>query len=1650
MLQSMEGKRPNPLISNRKLGWQLGVVLKRHRLFGAITGALLSALGCVWYIATVVKTPRRTPLLIISAVYSPDWELNPWAAENRQLLGQLDGHNLTVLQAGDGTLISNGLWSQFDELIEQAVAQDKETPLLCYVNLHGVVNDHGEPCWVAPKSPVDDSRTWLPIWDVLTHLDQELGPGHALTLMIESSRVSDSAPAAAGSLQFSQALRSMLEDRCRQLTFSQLNVLVSSESGGTPSDWHGHCDPFTRELARGLHGAADRESSSGNADDFVDFHELAEFVRSQVQQWSLTHRGTDQSVWSWSYGNSAPRLAWTLSRPFRQFESQLLPTSQDRAEVVEIWTRIGDLHAQNPWHRFPGRWNELCRYMLTFESAVFGGSAAREQAPALRTATLRRLDWLEQELQPGKRVVPIEALLARSQAGVWNEFSRSPTWDTLQSLIANRSSATGELPSCPPVLAVLSQDRTNACWTQEIILARYAKLRAEVALKQAANLELKSTLIQSKWNDLLAIQTKIDDGLITASDWGSCEAMLSEYEAASQHWSDVQRQTLAHTTGRDKLLSQLPALASLLLSSHSASSMEIPATSQLSGADSLQLQSQMDVPHGTTSVDPVGQSLEEHLALEDRIVLLALRAARTMDVLCNGDSEQDLRGLTELDSAYAELVSLQSQLWLDTTRAGNQVNSAHQRQLEQLTCSTWFPGEFVTSAGMGELRVKARQRLYDWESELDFSAQQATQLMDLAHESNVTGNEGGGSVASDADVLCFLAACLTRRSSQQGLDAADYRALLRSARTYTGEPKATPEAESRERRIEHVRQSCNSRLAAGIFGTLANDEIVAGEYEQAAQLRLFEFASETTHEFWALPTWNDRPYFAWVTTAALQEATDIDGLREIHSNAISSADRAAKSIKLVSVDKKEQIPIPRGANPGTNRRPAEYHAPSGPLETIQETVRQLELAAHNAFKTSTVWLPKFNGSVVDQVTNHPIDEQWISQVGVVPTDEFVYLPAGTATVSIRDGESIVRSPVAIDHEFVGTTVELAVDWINSRSPELADTGEVSVNFRGHHFPSELDMRPYGGCITSVRFSTDETASLNIHDSATGHRRRTFILDCSASMFEPADVEERRDVEGSENDTAVASRSSALTKLDAAKLALVSILRALRDQGDEVCIILYGHRVSQGTAEQGTLLQTRYHAAFPFPHTIKAFEDVETILPMGRFGNRECMQVEQRLAAVLPWGQTPLFLSLMQAMDLGDSKSDLTPHDIVVISDGKNYQFNPTEDKRATETEVIAQAQAAHATIHVIGFGVPADEASETNDQFRQLAEATGGTATMQIADASLLTRRLTELNSAAEYRVRLLDGTTQVGRVNQPLSLPSPSVANSPIAVVFSDKTFFVPLNAGAAYQFHVNSLRNLVAIPYTAGRPKFGRLATANDQLTSLEVGVHEPKWQNGDVEWTVSWQSSAGEVAERPHYVLLEITPLNSDEERNSGKGVNPPSYLMVDASWAAGYSVPVLRFKSESWPASCRRARVSAWSGGAEAGDKGITYITALAASGVENWQPEAGVEVQCRSSSESIDMIVSTRPPHRAREWIPNLPGVEIRQISRRFNDEHNVAYHRFELETSSESPSNSSAASRTELPVELWSPSRLKESLLRLAQPIEVELTQPSQLLLPTP
>ncbi len=1591
----MDGTRPIPLHASQRTPLRRFSAARHHR-WGVFFLCLFVVLGCGGYfLYSALAAPRRSALIILSANYTPAWDLNPWSQENASLLYQLDRRSLNVVSGGNGTDIANGQWTNLDEQILASTSNRSNMPLLLYINLHGAVNDAGLPCLIPSSEDNTDPRTWIGVLELLQHVGELLNNRNcSVVLLFESGRQSEHVPVASGPTSFATAMQQLLESQGDQLLLKNLHVLLSSaDNQDTVTDWTLGCDLFTRELARGLYGAADRIDHGGNQNGYVQFSELSNFVAEQVTRWSKRHRNTCQSVWAWSRSDANTPLVWKLTGDFKLPEPLPPAAGQDIDQLQRAWQLWAELHENSPWDEFPGQWQALSNHVIGLEQAVYGGQAARAHVPNLVDSIAQRTDWLKRQLKMHQEAHTIEQRVASAQSAVWKSLAESPTLITAQQLVNQFSSDGSENFATIPVLQLLAQNSSHPCWTDALDLQRYARLRHATALLQATpgHYELAQHLPQ--WERLQKTETRLDDSLLAEIDTTEINALLDDYELALNAWRDITLSCQQHVETRNKVIACLPIVAECVLSVARIPLLETNGESESS----------------------------DYQQLEDQLVLLCLTTAKWCDFVATGQTAETAANLPNLQRLLLSLFDRQTRITSQLLSADLQPSSADLARLQCLLNHPWFPST-TPAPQLGELRSHAWIRMREWEHLLD--------VADLPQAKPLESEFSSGLVQQPKHEFSrLLAACITGKSRTSSLSPIELRTWLNRVQP------AASSLSAEELTLASLsywhRADLESRLTASLAGTEDGSMATTIYHELSTAHRLLTYAEETLRNFWATPDPARPHYFQWLANQALREAQILE-TRIFEISANSNLDAVATlSPPVADPVRSSDTPLVTSTLSPDAQSLRQRH------QQLAIIMRSREAAARNGLRTVSRWLPDLDSSLLQPGSAL----NWILEVEVQAGADSTALPAGIAAIAVTGDNHSARQALELNSHFDGVQIPIATNWSELTANANDSNLEASVLFRGHVFRGSSPQLPTVGRSVRAEVSRNSSTNLTIFDQSPGQQRRTFILDCSASMVEATAGEDT--VNGQAIDGA-----SKLNKLESAKLALLDLLRHLRNEGDQVSVLLYGHRIAQGTAEQGTLHQTKYLEKFPLAEPVEAYEDVETILPMGRFGEAEFELVAERLAAVVPWGQTPLYLALAQSLQTTSRQtnpSDDQAHDIVIISDGRNYQFNPAPDKRIEAEQVIEQAQAQQARVHVIGFGVPANQAADSYRQFEQLAQGTGGTATMQVADASLLSQRLNELNAPQTYRVLLVDGSRLTGRANEPLTLPTPVSPNEQMAIEYRGRSYFVPLNPGTSLSMNVDARGNLVTINSHEGSLQFEKLLDAARQPTDTWVALARPQRLATNLQWQLSLRDRAAQATPRPHRVLVELLP---QSKQPSGQPTLTP-YIVVLNNWSSDTPHPTLKFTTTDWPLAADAARINVW---VEQQAVPVDHDLQMEVGSL-HWQPKPGLEVRMHLALDHLTCVVAGQSGEKVTDWCLALEDRSLVAITCCVNEQSNTNLYHFELTQAVSFPPKLKLdprnSSRSEPTIELVSINEFKKRARMLAQPIQVDLVQPQTALAPT-
>lgn len=249
------------------------------------------------------------------------------------------------------------------------------------------------------------------------------------------------------------------------------------------------------------------------------------------------------------------------------------------------------------------------------------------------------------------------------------------------------------------------------------------------------------------------------------------------------------------------------------------------------------------------------------------------------------------------------------------------------------------------------------------------------------------------------------------------------------------------------------------------------------------------------------------------------------------------------------------------------------------------------------------------------------------------------------------------------------------------------------------------------------------------------RTVVFVIDCSQSM-------------GSELAAPTAVRPAAaatVTRLDGALQAVnASLTRLAGDHSCQAAIWLFGHRLAWGEGDQPELLeQAAYLDATLGYGVLKDLlpgDDVELIFPLAPVTTTRLAKLAPKLAAVKPWGESPLYLAIVRALDSLSAGSTPLSTDVIVITDGGNHQYLAKHKTR--ETDVLEMLHRRGAAVHIVTVGADVAADARALVEFSAITDAGHG--------------RLLHAETAAElsdHVIALVSGVSTTAKRSRPARL---------------------------------------------------------------------------------------------------------------------------------------------------------------------------------------------------------------------------------------------------------------------------------------------------------
>ncbi len=1434
--------------------------LRKFRVAGwfIAAGVLLLLLG--WYL---LYSPAQTAFFTIAGTeHRRPIPPNAWALEDTLALRDLSAKTLQVADLSEDWRSQEQGLKRLDQELATFVRRHNRAPaIVLYVSLPGAVDGQGRPCLLTPDAAPHDSSTWLPLARVFDALRSAGVPArvHKLLVLDSVREIAD--------WNLAQACNSFVDSlpaAVAEASIPNLAILTSSGPGqaaaATPALGG---SVFGHYLRLGLAGAADSPGFGGNGNRRVSLVELTQYLQGHVHGWTAHHLGRAQTPQT--IPDSANfDVAWSLNaRDLRDMleraqRAQAADPAVAEGEIARLWSQLDSLRTARPWRYDPLGWRSLALDLVRLEQLASAGQAYAAEAGQLHGELANRLAAAQLRHQAAQRggSLPAYAAILDGAAVVELKTHSLPLaalWgtadaDALRGLAAE-CRRFGDSPSTANLAsALLAFDAANlpAAFDEANLLAVWQRLAVPSAWRDAAPLTLAwqvHTLAQQH-----AAPPALDGLPGDERAHAFVRSHLVPLDEARRELEDAVLVGPARTGSLAAGEDMAQRLASFTIGRRAAEvfALRDDVWAELPQLAAWLCRPQPSVEEAEAADRQIEQVLQPLLADAIRLEQELLRAEQGR----GGDLAWTADALAE--SVQANFTRLRAEF------------DEHARSLTTATDSAAAVREIDAVLALPLVSWDLRQRLREKRHELHLKRAAS---YDAIHD-------GAALPGGSAPAASHLDRVLRWRPHPLAA-IVDHALVLQPA----GERASAADRGDSLAAVAALNESVRQRLAALSQGPAKS--LVSGQATQAAP-DLKSLCQAESRLRTAAGLWFDPPA--------------VDPVRELRR-----ADLAQVFLW------QSQRALDDFYGPAKNGEPffataaADYLAAArsfGPLTPtadgqaaeLSRQLSQRRIAASEALGVSATDI-----LLVDQSAS--VDSSL--DVRARTPEAIAALPPATAAVFLADQSGRVGPPgwpLALPPADAQARQALLLQKLSLETAGLKSRGplvQAVASIRGNDFAAPLLLRAPGGL--RVEFEPPVYGPPQV--TVLGFERKkasvVFILDCSHSMQAAVAVER----------PGAAARQES-TRMEVAKGALRSLLAELAARGDlRVGVRLFGHRVGWSTTEADKLLrQTTY--ADEIPAELRPYEDVQEVLDLGRFDSIAAGRVFDKLQTVRPWGESPIFLALQQAVaDFGPE--DNSARSIVLITDGQNSQFNPPRELAPALADVQAAAERAGVAIHVVGFDIQQGEAEAAGRDFQELAGRSGGSFTAA-KDATALIETLQTFMRPGQFRVADAAGNA-VGQaeIGRTVTLSNQRGPKS-YGVSFENLREPVELFGGEAVELTIRRGQpRLEVVPYLKGNPQPQSLiAEADGTPSPLATWLHRSVRTQEGIKFPISIQHADGHFVPRPLELWVEILPLGLPPQADAG------AYIFYDAAYEPGTSVPLAALLCRDWPAAATRAEVRVW--------------------------------------------------------------------------------------------------------------------------------------------
>ena len=374
----------------------------------------------VVFVAYLLFRPRPVPLAALTVTdYRSPVHPNALAAEDlRRFEAAFKGYrNIRFSGAMEGR---DGHWKallrgQLQRVRAGGPGKGRLFPdndvVLLYLSAHGVVDSQARPCLLMSGSDPLDERTWIPVLDVVTYVNEFVGSSRKV-LILDGGRIRENWPVGILHNGFADALQHTLQEK----PVDRLFVLNS-----TRRDQRAHAAPelggsvFAWFVAAGLRGAADT-----NQDKRVNLQELYDYLQNHVDSWVRQNRSERQRPLL--VPEDADDFGLTYVTDYQRPDAEPIPSNREREGTIDrLWARYARLEQAGLYRTAPLDCALLSRDLARLETLNFAGDAYAEQFNATAAAIELALTGAETDAVAQRLVLTSGSTVLRQRLGQLSE-----------------------------------------------------------------------------------------------------------------------------------------------------------------------------------------------------------------------------------------------------------------------------------------------------------------------------------------------------------------------------------------------------------------------------------------------------------------------------------------------------------------------------------------------------------------------------------------------------------------------------------------------------------------------------------------------------------------------------------------------------------------------------------------------------------------------------------------------------------------------------------------------------------------------------------------------------------------------------------------------------------------------------------------------------------------------------------------------------------------------------------------------------------------------------------------------------------------------------------------------------------------------------